>query len=144
MWLVEMGVGNCTTKWGACSFQIWSRFWLHQLSCCLFISDWNQLFAVMSKGKAMPLTGRGGPRGSETSRLPHVLDNRLTEGGEVVSLTRRPAAFYPPPPSGRFLVLISVIGWVDPRTIVRLEGLGQVKNPVSSFGIVPATSRFVA
>jgi hypothetical protein len=26
----------------------------------------------------------------ETSRLPHFLDNRLTDGGEVVSLTRRP------------------------------------------------------
>jgi hypothetical protein len=24
------------------------------------------------------------------SRLPHFLDNRLTDGGEVVSLTRRP------------------------------------------------------
>jgi hypothetical protein len=28
--------------------------------------------------------------GCETSRLPHFLDNRLTDGGEVVSLTRRP------------------------------------------------------
>jgi hypothetical protein len=27
----------------------------------------------------------------ETSRLPHFLDNRLTDGGEVVSLMRRPA-----------------------------------------------------
>jgi hypothetical protein len=40
--------------------------------------------------KANPLTDLGGPQGCETSRLPHFLDNRLTEGGEVVSLTRRP------------------------------------------------------
>jgi hypothetical protein len=40
--------------------------------------------------KAILITGRGGPYGCETSRLPHFLDNRLTDGGEVVSLTRRP------------------------------------------------------
>jgi hypothetical protein len=28
--------------------------------------------------------------GCETSRLPRFLDNRLTDGGEIVSLTRRP------------------------------------------------------
>jgi hypothetical protein len=37
----------------------------------------------------MRVTGRGGPWGCETSRLPDYLDNRLTEGGEVISLTRR-------------------------------------------------------
>jgi hypothetical protein len=42
------------------------------------------------KGKAIPATGRVGPEGCETSRLPHFLDNRFTDGGEVVSLTRRP------------------------------------------------------
>jgi hypothetical protein len=41
------------------------------------------------KGKIMPVTGRGGPHGCETSKLPHFLDNRLTDGGEVVSLTRQ-------------------------------------------------------
>jgi hypothetical protein len=42
------------------------------------------------EGKVIPVTGRGGPYGCETSRLPHSLDSRLTDGREVVSLTRRP------------------------------------------------------
>jgi hypothetical protein len=42
------------------------------------------------RGKAIPVTGSAGPWGCETSRLPHFLDNRLTDGGKVVSLTRRP------------------------------------------------------
>jgi hypothetical protein len=41
------------------------------------------------KGKAIPVTGHGGPQGSETMRFPHFLDSRLTDGGEVVSPTRR-------------------------------------------------------
>jgi hypothetical protein len=44
----------------------------------------------MVKGKAIPVPGVGGPQGCETSRLSHFLDNRLTDGGEVVSLTRVP------------------------------------------------------
>jgi hypothetical protein len=52
-----------------------------------------------------------------------------------------PAALYPP---GRFLVLISVRGWVDPRPIVRLEELSQLKNVITSSGIKPVTFRMVA
>jgi hypothetical protein len=51
-----------------------------------------------------------------------------------------PAAFLPP---GRFLVLISVRGWLDLRAIVQLEGLGQLKNTVISSGIKLATFRLV-
>jgi hypothetical protein len=31
----------------------------------------------------------------EMLRLPHFIDSRLTDGGEVVSLTCRPVALYP-------------------------------------------------
>jgi hypothetical protein len=47
-------------------------------------------------------------------------------------------------PAGRFMVLISVRDLVDPQAIVRLEGLGQLKNPMTSSGIKPATFRPVA
>jgi hypothetical protein len=48
-----------------------------------------------------------------------------------------------PLPPGRFLVLISVRGCVDPGIIVRLEGLGELKNAMTSSGIEPATFRLV-
>jgi hypothetical protein len=39
------------------------------------------------KGKAVPVTDR---EGCETSRLALFLENRLTDGDNVASLTRRP------------------------------------------------------
>jgi hypothetical protein len=50
-------------------------------------------------GTARPqigLEGRGSPNGCETSRLPHFLDNQLTDGGEVLILTRWQADLYTP------------------------------------------------
>jgi hypothetical protein len=41
------------------------------------------------KIKAIPVTGRGELWSCEMSRIPHYLRNRLTDGGEVVSLTQR-------------------------------------------------------
>jgi hypothetical protein len=45
---------------------------------------------IGKKLMALFVTGRRGTYGCATSRLPHFLDNRLTEGGEVVSLTHLP------------------------------------------------------
>jgi hypothetical protein len=42
------------------------------------------------KDKVISVTGRGGPWVCEMSRLPHFLESRLTDGGEVVSITLRP------------------------------------------------------
>jgi hypothetical protein len=45
---------------------------------------------------------------------------------------------------GRFLVFFSVRGWVNLRAIVQMEGLGQLKNPITSSGIEPMTFQLVA
>jgi hypothetical protein len=41
----------------------------------------------------IPVTGDGGQWGCETSRLPHFLDSRIADGGEVVNLNFTPGRF---------------------------------------------------
>jgi hypothetical protein len=43
------------------------------------------------KKEDIPVTGRRGSWDCETSRIPPFLENRLTDGGEVASLMRRPS-----------------------------------------------------
>jgi hypothetical protein len=40
--------------------------------------------------EAIPLKGNGGPKDFETSRIPHFLDSRFTDDGEIGSLKLRP------------------------------------------------------
>jgi hypothetical protein len=49
-----------------------------------------------------------------------------------------------PLPPERFLVLISLRGSVDRRATLRLEGFGQLKDPMNLWRFEPATFRFVA
>jgi hypothetical protein len=52
------------------------------------------LYESKGKGKAIHVTGRGGPWDRGLSRFPYFPDNRLTDGGVIVGLTRR-APFTP-------------------------------------------------
>jgi hypothetical protein len=49
-----------------------------------------------------------------------------------------------PLPPGILLVLICIRGSIDPGAIMRLEGLGQLKNPMTSSEIEPETFRLVS
>jgi hypothetical protein len=70
------------------------------------------------------------------SIILHFLNDRLTHGDEVVSLPL--AALYPKEDSWYSFLLD--VG----STTVKLEQLGQLKNPLTSLGIEPATFRLVA
>jgi hypothetical protein len=91
------------------------------------------------KGKAIPVTGREGPWGCERLRLAHFLDNPHTDGGEVVSIMRRP-----PFTRRKILVLISVIRLSRPLDHSTAERIRSVKILMTSSGTEPATFRLVA
>jgi hypothetical protein len=99
-----------------CSFSRNSLF-LERIYCTLLK---RRLFLLLRaievnvRGKTIPETARGGPYGCETSRFQNCLNNRLTAGRELVSLTHRPADVYPQDVSW-------YRGWVDPRAIVRFK-----------------------
>jgi hypothetical protein len=63
------------------------------------------------KGKTLPGTGREGPCGCETSRLFWRVGSQMAVRLSAIH-TGRPVT------PGRFLVLLSVKDWVDPRVIV--------------------------
>ena len=91
----------------------------HTLSC-KWGKRWRKTTAAFlllysSKAKVKKSYYRPG----QARRVPRIWGSHISrqsahEGGKVVSPTHRPPLF---------LVLISVRGWVDPRAIVRQEGL---------------------
>jgi hypothetical protein len=62
----------------------------HWRHICIYFPSNKMFHKATYKGKAIPVTGREGPQVCERPRLPHFLDNWLTDGSAVVSLTLRP------------------------------------------------------
>ena len=78
--------------------------------------------SVKGKGKAVPLQAWTGPEVSRKLRFPDFVTT-AQDGGRLSAL--RTGRLYP---QEMLLVLISIRGWVDPRAIVRSEGLYVNEN----------------
>jgi hypothetical protein len=115
----------------------WWRLAVPAETCSSNIKKYKCTYLVYVE--AIPLQVLDRPSGLQEVQTPRISRQSALEGGKVVSPAHRPSL-----PHERFLVIISVRGWVDPRAIVRPEGLSHWKIPVTPSGIEPATFQLLA
>ena len=123
--------------------------WEQTATCATYSINWLVFITEMKSFYCAERTGKKKVKHShyrpeQALRFPGSWGSQISrqsarEGGKVVSPTHRP-----PLPQKIYVVLISVRGWVNPRAIVRPEGLCQWKIPVTPSGMEPATFRLVA
>jgi hypothetical protein len=75
-------------EWSISCLNVIILSWDQHIGLLSFLSVYLKTNLIKKKSKTIPVRDRGSPWGCETSRLQHFLDNLLTNGGEVVSLTR--------------------------------------------------------
>jgi hypothetical protein len=76
------------------------------------------MISIHVKNKAVIVRGRGGLSGCEMLRIQHYLDNRLTDGGEVVSTQRASVTSYGYVPSSPILVTLMMEALCSSETSV--------------------------
>jgi hypothetical protein len=92
----------------------------------------------ISYNKAIPLQTLTNPQGSSRLRLLEFPNNRHMKVVRLSAIST--GRLYP---KERFLVFISVRGWVHAMAIVGPEGLSHWKIPVTPSGMEPTTFRLI-
>ena len=124
------------------SHQFWSAdvIFPYQTRWKFRISGFSDVKVTQTKNKGLNrCAGLDSPWELQEFETPRIFRQCVQESGEVVGPTHR---LLSPRPQGSSLVFIAVGGWVDHRSIVRSEVLGQRKIPPS--GMRPATFRLIA